>query len=487
MKKDVEWFCYLGVDHGVFAKESIVALMEISDPNTEIMVFAQAVLDNRFTEDVAAIQELLEQANYAAHEHGNCPESLIGTPSAGDIPAPTPAATEAAAAPKAPPTEGYPFSLDGFPDLSEAETADDERCKELVVQFLRAARANGSSDVHISSNAYPFVRHYGNNYLISNQPILSKETARKLNVSLLSEVERQEFEEKSDLDYCCSLTQTERYRTNVMIHNDGVEGSYRIVSDSIKTLAELGFSDPAILEKLTTYHQGLILITGPASAGKTTTLASMVQLINNSRKDHIITVEDPVEILIPSKGCNVTQRELHSSTKSFPNALKAALREDPDIIILGEMRDLETIEMGISAAETGHLVIGTLHTTSASATLDRILDVFPPEQQPQIRAMVAESLRGIICQFLVPSKDNSRLYMAPEILIGNVAVANLIKDDKTAQLNSVIETGSKKGMVLKEDSFLRLYLEGKISAESALPMMVSDAKRQQIQAAEGMV
>ena len=199
-------------------------------------------------------------------------------------------------------------------------------------------------------------------------------------------------------------------------------------------------------------------------------------MINKNREDHIITVEDPVEMLIPSKGCNVTQRELHSSTKSFANALRAALREDPDIIVIGEMRDLETIEMSISAAETGHLVIGTLHTSSAGATLDRILDVFPPGQQPQIRAMLAESLKGVVCQQLVPNVDGTELLMAPEILIGTLAVGKMIKEGKTFQLGSVIETGSKKGMVSTEDSFLGLYKEGKITYEATKPMVRTLAK-----------
>ena len=253
-----------------------------------------------------------------------------------------------------------------------------------------------------------------------------------------------------------------------MLHNDGIEGSYRVISERIQTLKELGFTDTATIEKLTTYHQGLVLVTGPASSGKTTTLAALVELINNARQDHMITVEDPVEIIVPSKNCNVTQRQLGHSTLSFANALKAALREDPDIIILGEMRDLETIEMALSAAETGHLVIGTLNTKSAMATLDRILDVFPPSQQPQIRAMLAESIKGVICQDLLPSADGTRAVMVPEILIGNLAVANIIKEAKTATLASVLETGQKSGMILKEDSVLNRYMEGAISYETAL-------------------
>ncbi len=491
LNKEVNWLCYLAIEHNLVQRESIEALVAICDPDTELMPFAQALLDNHFITDVGILQQLLESASVATHEHGTSPEEF-GTPA--PAPAPVPAARSVGALPaqaapvarQAAPSGGYPFNIDGFPDLSKAENASEEECRVLITQFLRHARRNGSSDAHISALAQPFVRHFGQIFLLANQPILSAEAARKLNLCLLNERQLAEFNEKRDLDHCCSFTKTERYRTNVMFHNDGVEGSYRIIADRIMTLSELGFEQPEILEKLTTYHQGLILITGPASSGKTTTLAALVELINKNRHDHIITVEDPVEILIPSKNCNVSQRELGSGTLSFPNALKAALREDPDIIILGEMRDMETIEMGISAAETGHLVIGTLNTNSAAATLDRLLDVFPADQQSQIRAMLAESLRGVICQTLVPSKDNKKLLMVPEILISNIAVINLIRTNKTAQLNSVIETGSKQGMMLREDSFMRRYLQGQVSADTALRFVFNDIKRQQIKSAEGM-
>ena len=493
MNNEVNWLCYLAIEHNLVHRESIEALVAICDPDTELMPFAQALLDNQFISDVGLLQQLLESASAASEEHGTCPEAF-GNPPPAPAPKPAPAARsvgpitaqEAPAARPGPPSGGYPFNLEGFPDLSRAETASDAECRQLITQFLRHARTNGSSDVHISALAQPFVRHFGQLYLLSNQPILSAEAAKKLNLSLLTDKQKAEFLDKRDLDHCCSFTKSERYRTNLMVHQDGVEGSYRIISDRIRTLSELGFEQPEILEKLTTYHQGLILITGPASSGKTTTLASLVELINKTRHDHIITVEDPVEILIPSKNCNVSQRELGSGTLSFPNALKAALREDPDIIILGEMRDMETIEMGISAAETGHLVIGTLNTNSAAATLDRLLDVFPADQQSQIRAMLAESLRGVICQSLVPSKDNSKLLMVPEILISNIAVINLIRTNKTSQLNSVIETGTKQGMMLREDSFMRRYLQGMISADTALKYVFNENKRQQIKNAEGI-
>ena len=528
MNNEIDWFCTLGVGRGLFALEQVKALLEISPPETTLMEFAQGTLDNGFTADVASLQQIMEEAVRDAAQVGACPESVLESPpssepevnplaevnsaqsdpprkkiafpgnssgskpslpgdsAASDLPPSAPAAQSAtAAAPKPPVKNGdyeyisqsqaYPFDINGFPNLSEVEQ-NPGKAAALVKQFLQYARSIKASDVHISACSYPHIRRFAINYLIDNQPVLSKEAAESLNMALITQTQVEHFKENLELDYSADLGNNDRYRVNIMKHFRGTEASYRIVSDSIKTLAGLGFKNPEIIEKLTTYHQGLILVTGPAGAGKTTTLASLVELINKNREDHIITVEDPVEMLIPSKGCNVTQRELHSSTKSFSNALRAALREDPDIIVIGEMRDLETIEMSISAAETGHLVIGTLHTSSAAATLDRILDVFPPGQQPQIRAMLAESLKGVVCQQLVPNVDGTELLMAPEILIGTLAVGKLIKEGKTFQLGSVIETGSKKGMVSTEDSFLGLYQEGKITYEATKPMVRTLAK-----------
>src|SRR5690606_6357374 len=227
------------------------------------------------------------------------------------------------------------------------------------------------------------------------------------------------------------------------------------------------------------FHNGLILVTGPVGSGKTTTLGSMVDNLNTAREDHIITVEDPIEVVHVAKGCNVSQREVGPHTKSFGTALKGALREDPDIIIIGELRDLETIEMAISASETGHLVIGTMHTSDAATTLNRLLDVFPPGQQTQIRASVAESLRGIICQRLLPSTDGG-LALACEILIGNPAVSALIREGKTQGLRNILETGQRDGMCLMETGIFGLYQENKISAETARANILNRVLRARI-------
>jgi twitching motility protein PilT len=228
---------------------------------------------------------------------------------------------------------------------------------------------------------------------------------------------------------------------------------------------ELGL--PESLKLLTQYHNGLVLVTGSVGSGKSTTLASLVEEVNRNRKDHIITLEDPIEYIIESKGCHVTQREVHSHTKSFGAALRAALREDPDVIMVGEMRDLETISLAITASETGHLVLGTLHTGNASRTLDRLLDVFPVDQQEQIRIMVSESLRGIISQQLVPRPDGLGRVLALEILTNTPAVANVIREAKTYMLPGIIQTGKKQGMQLMDDALVELFKAGYISADEA--------------------
>ena len=264
-----------------------------------------------------------------------------------------------------------------------------------------------------------------------------------------------------------------------MVHKDGISGTYRVVPDRVMTLEELGFRNADTIRELLDYHNGLILVTGPVGAGKTTTLASLIAELNKKRSDHIISVENPIEIIHRSMNCSVTQREVGSHTASFHAALKGALREDPDIIVIGELRDLETIEMAITAAETGHLVIGTLHTANASTTLNRQLDVFPPSQQPQIRAMTAESLRGVICQRMLPTVQGG-VAIACELLLNNLAVGNLIRDGKIHALRAVIETGSKQGMCLMDHYILSLFQQGVIDKEVALENIVDRAARNRV-------
>ncbi|NOY80362.1 MAG: PilT/PilU family type 4a pilus ATPase [Kiritimatiellaeota bacterium] len=372
----------------------------------------------------------------------------------------------------------------GWPDLGLAETLPREEARGLLTQFLEAARGVGCSDVHISAGARPFVRLNKAIHVLTRQPVITAAAAENLNLAPLSSGLREDFEKTHDLDWCYAVKDNERYRVNLMLQRLGVAGSYRIIDGRIRSIRELGFPDPEIIEKLTTYHQGLILVTGPAGCGKSTTLAALIDLINRNRKDHIITIEDPIEVVHRPKSCNVTQREIGRHTRSFSNALRAALREDPDIIVIGELRDLETIEMAIRAAETGHLVIGTLHTGDASSTMDRILDVFPPGQQAQVRSMAAESLKGVICQQLLPNKDGDGLALAVEIMLGTLAVSNIIREGDTFQLPSVIQTSYNIGMRLLEQSVFDLYEKGQLSYEQASPKIRNPDLLHQMQASE---
>jgi twitching motility protein PilT len=326
---------------------------------------------------------------------------------------------------------------------------------------------HGASDLHLSTGARPFIRKHRTLSYISNYT-LSAEDALRVNTSLLSEGQKGIFLERKDYDYALALSGSDRYRVNLMFHKYGAAGAYRMVPAETKSLDALGYTRHiATLKKMMSYHNGLILITGPVGSGKTATLASMVAYLNETRFDHIITVEDPIEVVQPARGCNVTQREVGPHTRSFASALKGALREDPDIIVIGELRDLETIEMAISASETGHLVIGTMHTSDAATTLNRMLDVFPPSQQTQIRASVAESLRGIVCQRLLPAAEGG-LVLACEILVSNTAIQNLIREGKSTGLRNTMETGVKDGMCLMDNVVFGLYQEGRIAADVAL-------------------
>ena len=323
-----------------------------------------------------------------------------------------------------------------------------------------------ASDVHLSVSSPPSCRRFGQlQPLYENEPPLSAEQTAQLVQSFLPEQHKAQLETRGDADFAYS-TDFGRFRASVVRQRLGYDLAFRIINSQIRTLDELGM--PPLLKSLTQYHNGLILVTGAMGSGKTTTLAALVQEINLTRSDHILTLEDPIEYLIPSAKCQVNQREIHVHSHSFASALRGALREDPDVIMVGEMRDLETIQLAISASETGHLVLGTLHTSSAARTLDRLLDVFPIEQRDQIRTMVAESLRGIVSQQLVPKADGTGRAVAMEILTNSPAVANVIRESKTFMLPGIIQTGRKAGMVLMDDSIADLYRNGIITAEEAL-------------------
>src|ERR1044071_5220142 len=335
-----------------------------------------------------------------------------------------------------------------------------------VDNYLEIGQKVGASDLHIGVAAPPIWRLHGTLQPIwPDAPVLTGEQTVALAETFMPEVYRDELNERGDSDFAYE-NEHARYRVSVVRQRLGVEIVFRVINSYVRTMDDLGL--PQQLKLLTRYQNGLILATGSVGTGKSTTLAAMIQQINIDRHDHIITLEDPIEYVIHSKNCHVSQREVFTHTESFATALRAALREDPDVIMVGEMRDLETISLAITAAETGHLVLATLHTSNASRTLDRLLDVFPVEQQDQIRVMVSESLRGVISQQLVPRVDREGRILALEILTNTPAVANVIREAKTYMLPGIIQTGRKQGMRSMDDSLVQLFEQRLISAEEAI-------------------
>ena len=358
--------------------------------------------------------------------------------------------------------------------VESPETPAQPQTYAHVDDYLRLGQKVGASDIHLGVNAPPLWRLHG-----ILQPIwpdvprfTAPETAALADV-FLSDLHKAQLAERGDADFAYANA-FGRFRTSVVRQRLGIDIVFRIINTNVRTMDELGL--PEHLKLLTRYQNGLILVTGSVGSGKSTTLASLVEQVNIERKEHIITLEDPIEYVFEAKGCHITQREVHTHTHSFAAALRGALREDPDVIMVGEMRDLETISLAITASETGHLVLGTLHTGNASRTLDRLLDVFPEDQQEQIRIMVSESLRGIISQQLVPRPDGLGRVLALETLTNTPAVANVIREAKTYMLPGIIQTGKKQGMQLMDDALLELFQAGSISAEETYAR--SDQKQQ---------
>ncbi len=330
--------------------------------------------------------------------------------------------------------------------------------------LFKALREKKGSDLHLSPENPPMMRASGD--LI---PVMDKKLTHAENQTLLYEimndVQKKEFEATRDIDFAYDVPGLEaRFRANIFYGRLGISAVFRMIPTQILTTEQLGLP-PAVL-KFTHLKKGLVLVTGATGSGKSTTLAAMIDHINRTQKEHILTIEDPIEFVHRSQGCLINQREVGRHTKSFAAALKAALREDPDIILVGEMRDLETIELAITAAETGHLVFGTLHTSSAAKTVDRIINVFPTNQQEQIRAMLAESLKGVIAQNLLKTVDGKRC-AALEIMSVNTAVSNLIREGKTFQIPSIIQTGKAEGMQLMDQAIQALLAAKKITIEEA--------------------
>jgi twitching motility protein PilT len=337
-----------------------------------------------------------------------------------------------------------------------------------IDDLLRQMTQQKASDLHLTAGSSPFMRIHGEMVKL-NYRTVSAEACHGLILEILNEKQRETFQDNWDLDFSYLLEGVGRFRVNVFMQRKGVGAVFRLIPERIKTLAELDL--PAQLMSMLDVSEGLILVTGPTGSGKSTTLASMINEININQQAHILTIEDPIEFVHENQRCLINQREVNSHTKTFHNALRAALREDPDIILLGEMRDLETISLAITAAETGHLVFGTLHTNSAIKTVDRIIDVFPDSQQGQIRVMLSESLRGVVTQALVPRADHNGLAPAVEILVNVPAVANMIREGKTFQIASVMQTGRLHGMVTFEASVHDLIQKGLITKEDGMAFL----------------
>ncbi len=333
-------------------------------------------------------------------------------------------------------------------------------------KIFRTAVQYKASDVYITTGSKPILRINGDLIAIEEHPVLSKKMAEDYISEILNDVQKEEFAKNLDYDMSYEAAGISRFRVNLFVQRKGIAAAFRVIAESVHTLDELGL--PEQLKKICQAKNGLVLVTGATGSGKSTTLAAMINEINMSKPQHIITVEDPIEYIHENNRCIIEQREVGSHTLSFNKALRSALREDPDVILVGEMRDLETISLALTAAETGHLVFATLHTSGAAKSVDRIIDAFPTNQQNQIRMQLAESLQAIVWQTLMKTRDGNGRVAGLEIMLNNSAVANMIRKNKTHQLNSAIETGYKEGMQTMKRSVTELLEAGIIDEEVAL-------------------
>ena len=452
MKLEVHWLLHFCLDRKLLSQKQVNGMISGLSETTNVYECAKLLINSNWVTDT----DFLESAVKASLENVKKGLNLPGIEGqkTGVL---NDGVTDAVA-------------LDGFPDFSKFNDLDDSGLLDIITALFAKCKTLGASDLHITGGARPRIRLHRQIVYLSSIPI-DDALARRINLLLLKPEQREQFEKEFDLDYALTLNNQEdatamRFRVNLMEQKNGISGVYRIVNDRLMNLEDLGFSNADVIRRLLDYHNGIILVTGPVCSGKTTTLATLVNELNQKRKDHIITMEDPIEVVQKSAGSIISQREIGKHTATFHSALKSALREDPDVIVIGEMRDLTTIEMAITAAETGHLVIATMHTRDAKSTLNRILDVFPPSQQSQIRAMTSGSLRGIICQRQLPGVDGT-VVLASEILINTTAVANIIRDGKETGLEDTMQSGKRFGMRTMNDSIKALLEAGRISPETA--------------------
>ena len=448
---ELQWFLYLAVEQGLADEKNCRVMLRDLGTDVGVVPMAQGLFDLGFCNDYGRLQQLVTLANQNS-QRGNPPRVLEPAPPD--------------------PVEPEPEDALELPDLSGVESLSTADANAVMRGILAVVRHHGASDLHVSAGSPVFWRRYGRLEMGPPENALTVEAAARLCLSLLTEAEMDVFEDCGDVNSVLELENGNRYRTNTSYSRSGVTGTYHIVPAEVSTLEELGFGNHENMTQLMENDNGLVLVTGPAGCGKTSTLAALLNTVNQKRYCHVITIEQPIEIIHPTGTCMITQRQVGLHTHDYASALKAALREDPDIIVVGEMHDLETMEIAITAAETGHLVLATLHTRDAASTLNRLLGVFPPNQQFQIRAMVSESLRGVVCQQFLPSPDGKQA-LASELLVNTAAVGNLIREGKTHLLEGVIQTGVAAGMQSMDQCLLRLFLKGEIDEESARSRMRS--------------
>ncbi|MCB9495894.1 MAG: type IV pilus twitching motility protein PilT [Fibrobacteria bacterium] len=350
------------------------------------------------------------------------------------------------------------------PTPEDEASVFDQVDEPAINRLFRIMVEKGASDLHLSISEPPMLRNGGDMVRIEGEEVLTDENLRRMLFEIAPARNKEEFLECGDTDFAYEIEGLARFRANFFRDRKGVGAVFRVIPSKILSVEDLGLPDE--VRQLCFLTKGLVLVTGPTGSGKSTTLSALIDLVNRERNDHIITIEDPIEFVHPNKGCLINQREVKIHTKSFSSALRAALREDPDIILVGEMRDLETISIAIETAETGHLVFGTLHTSTAPSTVDRLIDVFPADRQDQIRVMLSESLKGVIAQTLCRKKGGGRA-AAYEILIGTAPVSALIREGKTFQIPSIMQTGKKFGMCTLNDSLVKLVKNGKVEAKEA--------------------
>ena len=439
--------------------EDTTAPSTAADPNDAAMHAAQ-VASPMGGADVDALHETPSEVAKPA------PVAAQSAPAA--QPQPPVAAQSATAAPtaQAPAVPQAIVERDGPPSLELAIPTPGDADRHKLEAMLRLGVDQKASDVHF--HAYGPLKHRVAGQLHVTEDGVDGEFVERVVVSSLDEVQRQVLRDEGEIDFCLDLPGIGRFRANAYRQQRGLDAVFRIIPEEPPTLESLGL--PEELAKYTDFHQGMVLITGPAGCGKSATMAALVNHINETREDHILTVEDPIEIIHPSKNCLVNQRHAGHHTASFSRALRGALREDPDIIVIGELRDLETISLAMTAAETGHFVLATLHTANAVRTVNRMIGAFPSNEQDQVRAMLSESLRAVVSQRLVPNAEGTDRIPALELLVINRAIGNLIRDEKTTQIRSSIQTGKAHGMYLLEQSLNDLVAEGKITRETALDL-----------------